>query len=97
MKFVYTKAEMKQKEVIISGYFAADNDDEAALLSEMAKSTANGKQGEHLGENGKTIAFNHIQESLLKMNVTRIKQMMGITDFKYVLASNFQGDKSLIH
>ena len=97
MKFIYTQADIKQGNTVISGYFAADNTDEAELLAEMAKSAEDGKLGEHLGSNGKTIAFNHIQESLLKMNVTRIRQMMGIKDFTYVIGNNFKGDKALIH
>ena len=97
MRFIYTQADIKQGETIISGYFASDNKDEADLLAEMAKSAENGKLGEHLGSNGQTIAFNHIQESLLKMNVTRIKQMMDIKDFKYVIGENLKGDRSLIH
>lgn len=96
MRFVYTQANKKQGQTVISGYFAADNKAEATLLEEMAKSTEDGKANEHLSSNGKTIAFTLIQSELLRMNIVRIKQMMGIQDIKYTLSKGFNGDKALL-
>ena len=98
MRFVYTKADKQQGIVVISGYFTPDNQSETEWLAEMSKSVKELKlSNEHLGSNGKTIAFEHIQVDLLKMNIVRIKQTLGIKEIKYLFDKNFQGEKELLN